>query len=63
MWLVGVPSGWNLWVWLECIGVISGCCCKEAYIIIYIIIYMSINRHVYYTYMYTCIYKGTDLDS
>ena len=19
------------WVWLECIGVISGCCCKEAY--------------------------------
>ena len=59
MWLVGVPSGWNLWVWLECIGVISGCCCKEAYIIIY----MSINRHVYYTYMYTCIYKGTDLDS
>ena len=20
-----MPSGWNLWVWLQCIGVISGC--------------------------------------
>ena len=27
---VGVASGWNLWVWLECIGVVSGCCCKEV---------------------------------
>ena len=26
-----MASGWNLWVWLECIGVISGCCCKEIY--------------------------------
>ena len=25
-----VASGWNLWVWLECIGVVSGCCCKEV---------------------------------
>ena len=24
---VGVASGWNVWVWLKCIGVISGCCC------------------------------------
>ena len=22
---------WNLWVWLQCIGVVSGCCCKEIY--------------------------------
>ena len=29
---VGVASGWNLWVWLPCIGVVSGCCCKEVYI-------------------------------
>ena len=28
---VGVASGWNLWVWLHCIGVVSGCCCKEVY--------------------------------
>ena len=28
---VGVASGWNLWVWLQCIGVVSGCCCKEVY--------------------------------
>ena len=21
-----MASGWNLWVWLECIGVVSGCC-------------------------------------
>ena len=26
-----MASGWNLWVWLECIGVIIGCCCKEVY--------------------------------
>ena len=25
-----MASRWNLWVWLECIGVVSGCC-KEAY--------------------------------
>ena len=29
MWLVGVVS--RRQVWLECIGVISGCCCKEVY--------------------------------
>ena len=28
---VGVASGRNLWAWLECIGVVSGCCCKEVY--------------------------------
>ena len=28
---VGVASGWNLWVGLECIGVVSGHCCKEVY--------------------------------
>ena len=22
-------SGWNLWVWLQCIGVASGYCCKD----------------------------------
>ena len=26
-----MASGWNLWVWLECIGLVSGCCCKEVY--------------------------------
>ena len=24
-------AGWNLWVWLQCIGVASRCCCKEVY--------------------------------
>ena len=28
---VGVASGWNLWVWLPCIGVVRGCCYKEVY--------------------------------
>ena len=23
-----MTSGWNVWVWLECIGVTTGCCCK-----------------------------------
>ena len=26
-----MASGWNLWGWLQCIGVASGCCCKEVY--------------------------------
>ena len=26
-----MASGWSLWVWLECIGVVSGCFCKEVY--------------------------------
>ena len=26
-----MASGWNIWMWLECIGVVSGCCCKEVY--------------------------------
>ena len=26
-----MASGWNLWVWLPCIGVVSPCCCKEVY--------------------------------
>ena len=26
-----MASEWNLWVWLQCIGVASGCCCKEVY--------------------------------
>ena len=26
-----MASGWNIWVWLQCIGVVSGCCCKEVY--------------------------------
>ena len=26
-----MASGWNLWVWLQCIGVASRCCYKEAY--------------------------------
>ena len=26
-----MASGWYLWVRLECIGVVSGCYCKEVY--------------------------------
>ena len=29
VWLVGVVS--RKWVWLECIGVVSGCGCKDVY--------------------------------
>ena len=25
-----MASGWKLWVWLECIGAVSGCCCREV---------------------------------
>ena len=30
--VTGVARGWNLWVCLECIGAVSGCCCREVYI-------------------------------
>ena len=31
-----MASGWNLWVWLQCIGVVSGCCnVVKRYIDIY----------------------------
>ena len=26
-----MASGWNLWAWLQCIGVASRWCCKEVY--------------------------------
>ena len=45
-----MASGWNLCVWLECIGVVSGCCYKEVqYIDILIIIryYFSLF-HLYF---------------
>ena len=32
-----MASEWNLWVWLQCIGVASGCCCKEVDILTIII--------------------------
>ena len=28
-----MASAWNLWLWLPCIGMVSGCCCKEVYYI------------------------------
>ena len=39
MWLVGVVSVRWVWlvgeiygyIWLQCIGMVSGCCCKEVY--------------------------------
>ena len=36
-----MASEWNLWVWLECIGVVSGCCCKEVQYIDILIIIIS----------------------
>ena len=39
-----MASGWNIWMWLECKGVISEWCCKEVY------------RFLHNTYFYsTCI--------
>ena len=50
-----MATGWNLWVWLPCIGVVSGCCCKEVYrypLNIYIYIYFFLNFFPPYS---TCI--------
>ena len=42
-----MASGWNLWMWLECIGVVSGCCCKEVYRCPHNNYYFSV-LHLYY---------------
>ena len=33
-----MASGWNLWVWLQCIGVVSGCVVRRYIDILIIII-------------------------
>ena len=40
-----MSSGCNLWVWLQCIGVASGCCCKEVYRWYIDILTIIINFH------------------
>ena len=42
-----MASGWNLLVWLQCIGVASGCCCKEYIDILTIIINFPHILHLY----------------
>ena len=42
-----MASGWNLWVWFKCIGVVSGCCCKEVYTYPHNNYYFSL-LHLYY---------------
>ena len=41
-----MASGWDLWVWLECIGAVSGWCCKEVYRYYYNNYYFSL-LHLY----------------
>ena len=49
-----MASGWNLWVWLQCIGVASQCCYKEVYNsdfcmrIIIIQIVLKLYMHTFY---------------
>ena len=47
-----MASGWNLWMWLECIGVVSGYCCKHTKVVLYIDphnnYYFSLYLHLYY---------------
>ena len=35
-----MASGWNLCMWLECIGVVSGWCCKEVFLNIFLIYFL-----------------------
>ena len=34
-------------MWLDCIGVVSGCCCKEVYIYINILIIITYPYYIY----------------
>ena len=62
-----MASGWNLWLWLEGIGVVSGCCCKEVYIIIdFLIIFLIptplvsahlLQQHSYYLFSFKMFFK------
>ena len=45
-----MASGWNLWVWLECIGVVRECCCKEVYRYPHNNYYFSL-LHLYYIFL------------
>ena len=36
-----MASGWNIWMWLERIGVASRCCCRQYINIVIIIITFS----------------------
>ena len=47
-----MASGWNLWVWLQCIGVVSGCCCKEVHVTLYIDILTIIINFPYILHLY-----------
>ena len=42
--------GWNLWVWLECIGMVSGCICMEVYIYINILIIIITFPYILHLY-------------
>ena len=43
-----MASGWILCVWLPCIGVVSGYCCKEVYR------YLTIKRRARKWIGFTC---------
>ena len=43
-----MASEWNLWVWLQYIGVASGCCFMEVYT----------YRFPHNTYLYSMYYSG-----
>ena len=62
-----MASGWNLWVWLECIGVVSGCCCKEVHTVrveIFGSVIFSVNRERRcsvernFRYLAHCLFEG-----
>ena len=44
-------NGWNLWVWLQCIGVVIGCC-KEVYR------YSHINYYFYLLHLVLALFSS-----
>ena len=46
-----MASGRNLWVWLECIGVVSRCCCKEVHMYIDFLIKVLIPTPLVYAFV------------
>ena len=56
-----MASGWNLWVCLECLGVVSGCCCKVVQYIDILIIIITFPYSTCIIYNYSSFLAATSL--
>ena len=54
-----MDNGWNLWVWLECIAVVSGCCCIDILILLIptpLVLALFLQQHPYFFSFLKCFF-------